>query len=72
MGEIMRYRLARTAQRLVPDPATTLNLPNPFQIARIIQWAQALNQPTIQQAIANYQKMLSNPTGHWQPNGLEV
>jgi hypothetical protein len=62
MGEIMRWRLARPAQRLVPDPATTLNLPNPFQIAPIIQGAQALNQPTIQQAIASYQKILSNPT----------
>jgi hypothetical protein len=62
MGEIMRWRLARPAQRRVPDPATNLNLPNPFHIEPIIQGAQALDQPTIQQAIASYQKMLSNPT----------
>jgi hypothetical protein len=62
MGEIMRWRLARPAQRRVPDPATTLNLPNPFQIAKIIQGAQGLDQPTIQQAIGSYQSMLSNPT----------
>jgi hypothetical protein len=62
MGEIMRFRAARPAQRRVPDPATTLNLPNPSQIQPIIQGAQALDQPTIQQAIATYQKMLSDPT----------
>lgn len=62
MGEIMRFRTARPAQRRVPDPTTTLNLPNPFHIVPIIQAAQALDQPTIQQAIASYQNMLSNPT----------
>lgn len=62
MGEIMRWRLARPAQRRVPDPATALNLPNPFRIDPIIQAAQALNQPTIQQAVASYQKILSDPT----------
>jgi hypothetical protein len=39
MGEIMRFRSARPAQRRVPDPATTLSLPNPFRIEPILQGA---------------------------------
>jgi hypothetical protein len=37
----MHFRQARPAQRLVPDSATMLNLPNPFHVAVIIQGAQS-------------------------------
>ena len=68
----MRWRLTRPAQRRVPDPATTLNLPNPFHIEPIIQGAQALNGATIQQAIATYQNMLSNTTTLRQYLGSQI
>jgi|SRR5215469_8314039 len=43
MGEIMRWRFARRAQRRVPDPATTLNLLIHFRSSQLFG-AQTLDQ----------------------------
>ena len=62
MGEIMRCRVTRPAQRRVPASESLLNLgaPSTPPVNDVIEALQKKDQPTIDAAISSYSNLLSS------------
>src|SRR6516162_5197084 len=62
MGEIMRWRVTRPAQRRVPASESLLNLgaPSTPPVNDVIEALQKKDQPTIDAAISSYSNLLSS------------
>src|SRR5258708_6464044 len=62
MGEIMRWRLTRGAQRRIPEPESLLKLSGPFEIKKFIEIAQKDDKAATDSVFISYSKILSDTT----------